>query len=274
MAGVATTQDVFMLFGDSITQGSFEPGYIGFGQRLAHVYARKLDILNRGLSGYSTDWGLEVLKQCVVKRTDETHPAPQIRIITIWFGANDACLPPSPQHVPLQRFVSNLRQMIAIVRAAASGHTLPTRIILMTPPPVLASHRAALLAARDPPIALDRDFLVTKQYAEAVLAVAAIENVAVADIWSAVFKAAGEEEKNLDKFLVDGLHPNKAGYQVVYETLIVTIKEQYPDVHYDNIPFSFPEWKEINWDSPKESLDNVLFRRLIKRKNRDNPPPI
>ena len=26
-----------MLFGDSITQGSFEPGYVGFGQRLARM---------------------------------------------------------------------------------------------------------------------------------------------------------------------------------------------------------------------------------------------
>lgn len=29
----------------------------------ADVYARKFDVLNRGLSGYNTDWGLPVLKQ-------------------------------------------------------------------------------------------------------------------------------------------------------------------------------------------------------------------
>ena len=33
MAG--NVQDVFMLFGDSITQGSWEPGVVGFGQRLS-----------------------------------------------------------------------------------------------------------------------------------------------------------------------------------------------------------------------------------------------
>ena len=38
MAGVADVQDVFMLFGDSITQGSFEPEHRGFGLRLARMY--------------------------------------------------------------------------------------------------------------------------------------------------------------------------------------------------------------------------------------------
>jgi lysophospholipase L1-like esterase len=233
MAGVANNQDVFMLFGDSITQGSFEPGYVGVGQRLAHVYARRLDVLNRGLSGYNTDWGLEVLKKCIVRRADAE---PRIRIITIWFGANDACLIPSPQHVPRE----------------SSGRSPGTHIMLITPPPVNTEVRAANLAARDPPIALDRNFLVTKQYAEAVLEVGALEGVAVVNIWSAIFKAAGEKEQNLTQFLVDGLHPNKAGYELVYESLIETIREQHPDVHYENMPFSFPPWGEIDWNNPKE----------------------
>ena len=31
----ATVQDVFMLFGDSITQGAWEPGFTGLGQQLS-----------------------------------------------------------------------------------------------------------------------------------------------------------------------------------------------------------------------------------------------
>ena len=96
MAGIANVQDIFLIFGDSITEVSFEPEHRGFGQRLARtyllsliinipaccgyqtlstnhitadVYARRLDIVNRGLSGYNTDWGLRVLKQasCFLK---------------------------------------------------------------------------------------------------------------------------------------------------------------------------------------------------------------
>ena len=33
----ASVQDVFMLFGDSITQGGWEPGLNGFGQRLSRT---------------------------------------------------------------------------------------------------------------------------------------------------------------------------------------------------------------------------------------------
>lgn len=72
--------DVIMLFGDSITQKSWGPGLNGFGQRLTGEcacpifqatsihgatddYARKLDVLNRGLSGYNTEWAAPIFKQ-------------------------------------------------------------------------------------------------------------------------------------------------------------------------------------------------------------------
>ncbi|OAX39179.1 hypothetical protein K503DRAFT_799840 [Rhizopogon vinicolor AM-OR11-026] len=49
----ANVQDVIMLIGDSITQNGWEQG--GFAQLLAERYVRKLDVLNRGFSGYQTD---------------------------------------------------------------------------------------------------------------------------------------------------------------------------------------------------------------------------
>jgi hypothetical protein len=57
----ANALDTIMLFGDSITQGGWQPH--GFAQRLAYVYARKLDVINRGLSGYTTEWGIPVFEQ-------------------------------------------------------------------------------------------------------------------------------------------------------------------------------------------------------------------
>ncbi|KIO17862.1 hypothetical protein M407DRAFT_84542, partial [Tulasnella calospora MUT 4182] len=55
--------DQILLFGDSITQGAWEEG--GFAQRLAcqYVYARKLDVINRGLSGYNSEWAMPVFEQ-------------------------------------------------------------------------------------------------------------------------------------------------------------------------------------------------------------------
>ena len=39
----ANVHDVFMLFGDSITQGGWEPGLNGFGQRLSCMFHRHGD---------------------------------------------------------------------------------------------------------------------------------------------------------------------------------------------------------------------------------------
>lgn len=74
--------------------------------------------------------------------------------------------------------------------------------------------RAADLAAREPPLVLDREFEVTREYARAVERVAREEGVAFVDVWSRIWDAAGREEGNLKGFLRDGLHLNAAGYAV------------------------------------------------------------
>ncbi len=44
----------FVLFGDSLTQQSFEEG--GWGSKLVSRYQRKADVTLRGYSGYNTRW--------------------------------------------------------------------------------------------------------------------------------------------------------------------------------------------------------------------------
>ncbi|KDR81821.1 hypothetical protein GALMADRAFT_240048 [Galerina marginata CBS 339.88] len=245
----AYVQDVFMLFGDSITQGGWEPDRNGFGQRLSHVYARKLDVLNRGLSGYNTEWGIPVFEQCIAKSRDTF--APKVRMLVIWFGANDACILPSPQHVPLPKFSANLKHMVSLIKSPTSQYYSPsTRIILISPPPVNTLVRRADLEARNPPLKLDREFEVTRAYAEAAQKVAKEEGVGYVDVWTALWEAAGKEEKGLEKVLSDGLHLNAEGYRVLYDELMTTIEKDYPELHYDNLKPVFPPWNEIDWDNP------------------------
>ncbi|PPQ68503.1 hypothetical protein CVT26_003442 [Gymnopilus dilepis] len=259
----ANIHDVFMLFGDSITEGAWAPGVNGFGQRLSHAYVRKLDVLNRGFSGYNTEWALPVFEQCIAK--SDNKYAPKIRVLAIWFGANDSCIKPSPQHVPLEKYISNLKQMVNMIKSPESPRYSPeTRIILITPPPINTIVWKADLESRDPPAELDRFFDVTKSYAEAVKDIAREEGVAVVDIWTALWEAAGKEENGLTKVLGDGLHLNEAGYassshmehvgQILYDELIKTIAKDYPEVHYDNIASVFPGWKDIDWENPAKSL--------------------
>jgi lysophospholipase L1-like esterase len=236
----ATVQDVIMLLGDSITQRGWEPN--AFAQRLAYAYVRKLDVINRGLSGYNTEWAIPVFEKCFAKQHEQQH-VPKVRILTIWFGANDACLAPSPQHIPLPKFISNLTRLVHMVTSPTSPHYSPiTRINLITPPPVNTYQREDDLQSRDPPKLLDREFETTRKYAEAVVGVGKQEDLPVVDVWNAFYDAAGRNERALDQFLVDGLHLNIAGYEIVYKALTNTIGNNYPELHYEKLQPIFPPW--------------------------------
>jgi lysophospholipase L1-like esterase len=138
-----------------------------------------------------------------------------MRILVIWFGTNDACIKPSIKHVPLPKFIENIKHMVNLVRSPESPYHSPsTRVLLITPPPVDTRQRAVVLGRQDPPLPLDRAFEVTQAYAEGVKEAAAACKVSVVDVWSAIWKAAGEREEALNEFLSDGLHLTLDGYTV------------------------------------------------------------
>lgn len=138
-----------------------------------------------------------------------------MRLLVIWFGANDAAPPPKAQYVPLDRFRANLRTMLWTVRAPESAWYSPdTRVILMTPPPVSTGQRGRAQRAKDPPRENDREFETTRRYAEAVSEVGKAEGVPVVDLWGRLYEAAGRDEVGLEGFLTDGLHLNEKGYAV------------------------------------------------------------
>ncbi|GAA5978686.1 hypothetical protein JCM10908_004446 [Rhodotorula pacifica] len=232
--------DQLVLFGDSITQGSWVPG--GTGAALAHVYQRKLDVMNRGFSGYNTEWGLQVLRQFLPER-DEALPG--IALFCVWFGANEAALPPSPQALSIAQFKANLGEILDALRSPGSPNYSPkTQLLLITPPPVDASVRNADLANRDPPRGPDRDAERTRQFAEAVKDVAHTSGLPVLDAWSLI-DAAAKRDGGLGKYLNDGLHLTTAGYQVVTEGLFGLIESDLPQLHWSRLGQVFPHWTDF-----------------------------
>ena len=102
-----------------------------------------------------------------------------------------------------------------MVKSPSSEYYSPeTRILLISNPPVNTHQRGAELASRDPPKKCDREFESTKLYAEAVVKTAKEEGVAIADIWTVLWDAAGKDEQALSAYLSDGLHLNAKGYEV------------------------------------------------------------
>lgn len=79
----------------------------------------------RGYRGYNTRWALKVLEKVFPvshgsDRGTETAPI----ALTIFFGANDACLPNRCyvfQHVPLHEYKDNLRSIVSFFKVTYVG---------------------------------------------------------------------------------------------------------------------------------------------------------
>lgn len=138
-----------------------------------------------------------------------------MRLLTIWLGANDAALPPSGQHVPLDRFGTNLAKLVQLVTSPFSPYYAShTRLLLITPPPLNSHQWRVALQQGDAERQLDRTFATTAKYAERVREVGKDVGVPVVDVWTRVWDAAGHVEEQLSQYSYDGLHLNERGYAV------------------------------------------------------------
>ncbi|CZT15445.1 related to GDSL Lipase/Acylhydrolase family protein [Ramularia collo-cygni] len=249
----AHTMDQFLLFGDSITQQSS----LTFSAALSDAYIRRLDVINRGLSGYNTRQALRILPHAV--------PPPQvakIRFMTVFFGANDARLPHTPggpqQHVPLSEYRENLKAIITHPRILEHDGA---RLILITPPPVDERMCLESSKAEDPdfPDVFTRPAATTAQYASVVRQLGQEYNLPVVDIWSTLILRAGgmtggvglpigsselAPNPTFQSFFRDGLHLSSLGYEVLYEELMSVIENIWPEQMPSNLPFVLPGWQD------------------------------
>lgn len=179
----------FMLFGDSLFQhsSSQERGYT-LAPALQAEYIRRLDVVNRGFSGYNTDQALDILPKIIPASRQA-----KIRFLVIFFGANDSCLKGAAgsQHVPLERYKQNLRN---IIRHPVLQEHNP-RIILVAPPPV-NEYTAEENDRGKGYIYPRRKAEHTKLYADAAKDVAKELNVTSLDLWTAFMRHAGYDEKS------------------------------------------------------------------------------
>ncbi|KAH8812661.1 GDSL Lipase/Acylhydrolase family protein-like protein [Xylogone sp. PMI_703] len=244
----------FILFGDSLTEQSYSQlrGF-AFGAELQAAYARRLDVINRGFSGYTTKNALEVISKAL-----PTPEQASVRFLTIWFGANDANKNESSdpyQYIPIDQYKRNLIELIN----HPSVKALSPNIILLTPPPVeetvldetrdqLGGYTGVVRQAKD-----------AAEYAEVVKQVGRETGVPVVDVWSAFmersgWKAGSEEalpgsavlgkDKVLAELLHDGLHLGPEGYKIVFDELTKLIKEKWPAFP----PYKMPYVNKVAWE--------------------------
>ncbi|KAL3467148.1 SGNH hydrolase-type esterase domain-containing protein [Aspergillus heterothallicus] len=240
----------FVLFGDSITQGSSSQEFgFGFQPALQDAYARVLDVINRGFGGYNTAHAVKVFPKFFP--TPETAT---VRFLTIWFGANDASLLESDngQHVPLDVYKKNLTWLVQHPATVAQN----PHILIIAPTPVNEYQLQGFDEDKgnEHPT---RTNAHTRLYAQAAREVAESLNIPIVDLWSAFMASVGWKDgepligsrkapshEGFAGLFTDGLHLTAKGYRIVYEEVIKAIQTNWPDEAPGRLPQVFPAWME------------------------------
>ena len=224
--GRRAPRPVVVLLGDSLTQrgGAVAGGAPGWAARLGELYARRADVVNRGLSGYNTRWVLPELPVLL------GGAAAGAALVVVWLGANDAALSggdSAAQHVPLAEYRNNLRAILGHVKALPGN----PRALLMTPPPVDEAARLRFTGGAAP----ERTNAAAEAYARACLEVAQETDTLALSLWDGIFWR--------EKMLCDGLHLSPSGEELVYDLVVKAIEGT--DLAPSALPMDVPDWKDL-----------------------------
>lgn len=225
----------FVLFGSSIVQFSYSNE--GWGALLAHIYARKADIILRGYSGWNSRRAVQILDQVFPK-----DAAKQPSLVIVYFGGNDSTHPHATglgPHVPLSEYIENVRKIAIHLKSLSEK----TRVIFLTAPPVsdeqIRAHLGDLL-----------DMVRTNEscriYSEACLEVCREMNLKAVDLWTAIQQVDNWETVCLK----DGIHFAPEGSRIVVKEILRVIKEAHwePSLYWKAMPTEFSE------DSPYDPV--------------------
>ncbi|KAI4304401.1 hypothetical protein MLD38_039920 [Melastoma candidum] len=231
------------IFGDSITEESFCQG--GWGASLAHHFSRSVDIVLRGYGGYNTRWALKVIDRVFPPGVDWVPIA-----VTVFFGANDACLSDRCagfQHVPQDEYKQNLRSIVSILKRRWPE----TKVILITPPPIDEEARLRFPFIENPEGQPERTNEAAGVYAKACMDVASECRLSCIDLWTKMQQIPDWKKACLD----DGLHLTEMGNRIVFEELITKLKEN--GLRLETMPVDLPLIGEIDPSNPLKSFEKI-----------------
>jgi len=81
---------------------------------------------------YTSRWLRGFFTERIIQDASSHSTSPLL--ISIFLGANDACLPPTSAHVPLPEFETHIRHYVDTILTDPA--TKGTRVLLITPPPI------------------------------------------------------------------------------------------------------------------------------------------
>jgi len=209
-----------VMFGDSTTAerpGAVEKVYADRVREALQSIGSTLSVYNAGVGSNTTKNARDRFARDVL--------AHKPRVLVIQFGLNDAAVdvwrepPATASRVPLAEYEQNLRWLITTSREQQ------IKPVLMTTNPTRWTSKLRDLYGK-PPYRPDEpdgfDAPVLASYNEAVRRLAAELAVPLVDVHAA-FTA-----QNADRLLLDGMHPNDAGHQLIAELLLPIVRQQLP----------------------------------------------
>ena len=161
-------------------------------------------------AGYNSIWALLAARQFLPAERD-------VRLATIFLGANDSVLEFRGQYVPLEDFKAKLREIYDLIRSVNAK--APPAVVFITCPPVSIPMRKVDVLRRWGEVPMDRDTERTRTYAHAAAEVAAELGAPCCELHDSMEAAAlelgnGDRDAGLANFLDDGLHLSPIGYAV------------------------------------------------------------
>lgn len=226
----------FLLFGDSITQFAFntkmddnKPDQFSLGAALVNAYTRRLDIVQRGFSGYNTRWALKLLPRIL------ENESPGIVMSTLYFGSNDACHG-GHQKVELPEFKDNVKRLLDLFRSKGIKP-------ILVGPALFDKDNWNPKKADEVAQGYVRSNENNKLYSDALQEIADKEQIPFVNLYDAFSREGGSEWRDL---LCDGLHYTGKGYEIFYNELMKAIRTHYPELAPESLPFKYPEWRQIS----------------------------
>ncbi|KAH3674343.1 hypothetical protein WICMUC_003369 [Wickerhamomyces mucosus] len=228
--------DKFLIFGDSITEFSYNPYpnedgpvQFGFGAALQHTYTRRLDVVQRGFSGYNTELAIKILPE--VLKIEHQQSKSKIKVSTLFFGTNDACLG-GVQRIDIHRYIENIKFLIGLFKEN------DIKVILIGPskydevkfkPGREKDFEAGIIRSNE------NNLL----YSNSLKKIAQEENIPFVDLYSTF-----DQFTNWKDLLIDGLHYTGEAYKILYNEVLDKIRTWYPELAPENIPFKLPYWRD------------------------------
>ncbi|ODV84319.1 hypothetical protein CANARDRAFT_29200 [[Candida] arabinofermentans NRRL YB-2248] len=238
----------FLMFGDSITEFAFNEQppacsdiQFTLGAALTNVYTRKLQVLQRGLSGYTTEWARYMLPKILKYEHDDKPQAEQIKIGYIFLGTNDARelgTANNAQTVPLPRYIENMEFLI-------NEFTKRSIKVIVISPGLHDQEKWNLVHPEDLESGDYRSNELCEKYSESLSTLCTSLNVPMVNLYKVMSES---NDYTIDELLTDGIHYTGKAYKLLYESLLSTIESSYPECHPDNIDLKFPLWSDVSID--------------------------